>query len=64
VGGKGANLGELTRAGFPVPVGFCVTTAAYREFLVDLAAKQANVERGSLLVAEGKVSHPLSGRSF
>ncbi|MFD5826868.1 PEP/pyruvate-binding domain-containing protein [Lentzea sp. NPDC060358] len=30
VGGKAANLGELTRAGFPVPQGFCVTTAAYR----------------------------------
>ena len=30
VGGKAANLGELTRAGFPVPRGFCVTTAAYR----------------------------------
>jgi phosphohistidine swiveling domain-containing protein len=29
VGGKAANLGELTRAGFPVPPGFCVTTAAY-----------------------------------
>ena len=28
-GGKAANLGELTRAGFPVPNGFCVTTAAY-----------------------------------
>ena len=33
VGGKGANLGELTRAGFPVPPGFCVTTAAYRDFV-------------------------------
>src|SRR5262245_21624279 len=33
VGGKGANLGELTRAGFPVPPGFCVTTAAYRAFV-------------------------------
>lgn len=29
VGGKAANLGELTRAGFPVPPGFCVTTEAY-----------------------------------
>ena len=29
VGGKGANLGELTRAGFPVPSGFVVTAAAY-----------------------------------
>src|SRR5438067_11538531 len=28
-GGKAANLGELIRAGLPVPPGFCVTTAAY-----------------------------------
>ncbi|PSK95450.1 pyruvate,water dikinase [Murinocardiopsis flavida] len=28
-GGKGANLGELVRRGFPVPAGFVVTTAAY-----------------------------------
>jgi rifampicin phosphotransferase len=28
-GGKGANLGELVRAGFPVPDGFVVTTDAY-----------------------------------
>ncbi|HEX2515768.1 MAG TPA: PEP/pyruvate-binding domain-containing protein, partial [Chloroflexota bacterium] len=28
-GGKGANLGELIRAGFPVPPGFCLTTSAY-----------------------------------
>ena len=30
VGGKGLNLGKLTKAGFPVPSGFCVTTDAYR----------------------------------
>lgn len=30
VGGKGLNLGKLTRAGFQVPNGFCVTTDAYR----------------------------------
>ena len=29
VGGKGANLGEMIRAGFPVPAGFCITTVAY-----------------------------------
>ncbi|MGW0017017.1 phosphoenolpyruvate synthase [Rhodococcus sp. NPDC003382] len=29
VGGKSANLGELTRAGFPVPAAFAVTTDAY-----------------------------------
>lgn len=33
VGGKGANLGEMTKAGLPVPSGFCVTTFAYRKFL-------------------------------
>jgi pyruvate,water dikinase len=33
VGGKGANLGLLTQAGFPVPPGFTVTTAAYESFL-------------------------------
>jgi pyruvate,water dikinase len=30
VGGKGAHLGELMRAGFAVPDGFCVTVHAYR----------------------------------
>lgn len=32
-GGKGANLGELVRRGFPVPEGFVVTTDAYRALL-------------------------------
>src|SRR4051812_37741311 len=31
VGGKAANLGEMTRAGPPVPPGVCVTTEAYRQ---------------------------------
>jgi rifampicin phosphotransferase len=30
VGGKAGNLGEMSRAGLPVPPGFCVTTDAYR----------------------------------
>ena len=33
VGGKGANLGELTRAGIPVPSGFIVTSEVYFHFL-------------------------------
>src|SRR4051812_24489474 len=44
-GGKGANLGELIRAGFPVPPGFVVTTAAY-----DRVAA-AGADRESLLRA-------------
>ena len=33
VGGKGANLGEMTNAGIPVPPGFIVTADAYYSFL-------------------------------
>jgi rifampicin phosphotransferase len=32
-GAKAANLGELARAGFPVPDGFVLTTAAFDHFL-------------------------------
>jgi pyruvate,water dikinase len=42
VGGKGANLGELTRAGFPVPTGFVVTSSAY------LAAMEGSGARARL----------------
>jgi len=33
VGGKGANLGEMTNAGIPVPPGFIVTASAYYNFI-------------------------------
>lgn len=33
VGGKGANLGEMVKVGFPVPNGFIVTANAYFHFL-------------------------------
>lgn len=33
VGGKGANLGEMTQAKFPVPNGFIITAHAYFAFL-------------------------------
>ncbi|MCF6459864.1 phosphoenolpyruvate synthase [Clostridium sp. Cult3] len=33
VGGKGANLGELTQKGLDVPPGFCVTAGAYNYFI-------------------------------
>src|SRR5574341_2046471 len=44
VGGKGANLSELVRAGFPVPDGFLITTAAYRSFVEDNDLQQQIVD--------------------
>jgi len=35
VGGKGANLGEMTKAKFPVPYGFAVTVNAWDLFLAE-----------------------------
>jgi pyruvate,water dikinase len=39
-GGKGANLGEMTRAGLPVPPGFVVTVDAFTEFLARSGLKE------------------------
>src|SRR5215210_35530 len=39
-GGKAANLGELARAGLPVPDAFCLTTAAY-----ELVAEGADLDQ-------------------
>src|SRR3712207_4736177 len=61
VGGKGANLGELTQAGLPVPPGFCVTTAAYElvadgaslgQILDDLAATRPDLSARLAELAE------------
>lgn len=38
VGGKGANLGELTKIGAPVPDGFIVTSQAYLKSIKDSGA--------------------------
>jgi rifampicin phosphotransferase len=41
-GGKGANLGELVRAGLQVPDGFVVTTDAYARVVNLLDLKVAD----------------------
>ena len=51
VGGKGANLGEMVKAGFPVPNGFIVTAFVYKEFV-----KKNNLEL--------KIKHLLSSIDF
>ena len=59
VGGKGANLGELTKAGIPVPPGFIVTTRSYFDFLeeaelrekIEKALRPLNPDDSSQLIA-------------
>ena len=35
LGGKGANLAEMTRAGMPVPQGFTISTEACTQYYTD-----------------------------
>ena len=44
VGGKGQSLASMTAAGFAVPAGFTVTTAAYRQFVSDNDLQQAIID--------------------
>jgi pyruvate, water dikinase len=39
-GGKGANLGELARAGLPVPPGFVVTAPAFLAAMEDRGVRE------------------------
>lgn len=68
VGGKGANLGELTRAGFTVPPGFCVTTQAYEAFvrtslpfpeLLESLGEMAWHNTDSIREGSGRIRDPL-----
>ena len=60
VGGKGLNLGKLTRAGFPVPNGFCVTTDAYRLSVRGLSEQNdgsiKDIELSPKLIAEIRIA--------
>jgi Pyruvate phosphate dikinase, AMP/ATP-binding domain len=64
-GGKGANLGELARAGFPVPPGFVLTTAAYiRTLLTPMELPAASLSSPLYLPAlRTKTTRPQHGRS-
>jgi len=55
-GGKGANLGELIKAGFDVPTGFIITTAAY-DLLLQTNRLQAIIQE---MLASLQVDNPAS----
>jgi len=56
VGGKGANLGELTRASIPVPPGFVVTADTYFRFIqVNALEPQIKADLFNLDVHDSRV---------
>jgi phosphohistidine swiveling domain-containing protein len=67
VGGKAANLGEIIRAGLPVPPGFCVTTQAYRRVADSVAidfdsfgiADPESLKRTARAAREGLLAVPI-----
>jgi rifampicin phosphotransferase len=62
VGGKGANLGELLRAGFAVPPGFCVTTAAFAAVVAALPAVEVHMQTfEALTLANAEQVRALAG---
>ncbi|WP_084960055.1 PEP/pyruvate-binding domain-containing protein [Thermoactinospora rubra] len=60
VGGKGASLARLARAGLPVPDGFHVTTHAYRRFVAEhgLTGRPQEMAR---LITEHEIPADLAG---
>ena len=62
LGGKGANLAEMTRMGLPVPPGFTVTTEVCRAFL----ANQGQMPDGLTEELQAAVAHleTLTGTRF
>ncbi len=51
-GGKGANLGEMIAAGFPVPAGFVLTTKAYDAFVQAGGLQQPIADWAGAVVAD------------
>ena len=62
LGGKGANLAEMTSLGLPVPQGFTVTTEACTQYYED--GRQINDEiMGQIMEAMGKLEE-ITGKKF
>jgi pyruvate,water dikinase len=63
-GGKGANLGELVRGGFPVPHGFVLTTEAYRAAVEPPELNGLDVaDDAALEVAAGRIREQIAAAS-
>ena len=64
VGGKGRSLAKMSNAGFHVPGGFLVTTAAYRGFVADNNLQDQILVLGKPAVVEGRASFEQSSANI
>ena len=62
VGGKGANLGQMTKLGLPIPQGFTVTTEACIKFYKD--GEKISDEIKKEIFANMKQLEKISGKKF
>ena len=62
LGGKGANLAEMTNIGLPVPQGFTVTTEACTQYYVD--GRQINDEIMAQIMDGVKKMEEINGKKF
>ncbi len=59
VGGKNANLGEMTKAGIPVPPGFAITAYAYKRFIEETGIAQKIYE-----ILEETITDPKNPKQY
>jgi len=62
LGGKGANLAEMTKIGLPVPFGFTVTTAACNRYYAENETIGADIEKD--IYAKMADLEKVSGKKF
>ncbi len=62
LGGKGANLAEMTKLGLPVPQGFTVSTEACTQYYED--GKQINAEIQEQILENIKKLEEIAGKKF
>ena len=56
LGGKGANLAEMTKLGMPVPQGFTITTEACTKYYDDGKVINPDIEKEILTSIKGSIS--------
>ena len=64
VGGKGRSLAQMTRAGFDVPGGFLLSTAAYRDFVATNGLGSRILELARAEIVDSRASFESASRSI